>query len=116
MNGTKYQLICTADGSPSLHWLDSGEAMHNRQGALSESLAIYGECIKESILKNKHAHILSIGLGLAYNEIITSALCLLLKPKEIYIESFEAEDTLRESLLDWLTGKTCQLFASYDYI
>jgi|OM-RGC.v1.012298459 Uncharacterized conserved protein len=116
MESAIYQIIHTSDGSPSLNWLASGEAMHNRQGAFSESLVIYGSAIEESIKNTGTAKVLSVGLGLGYNEILTAALSLQLKPHSVYLESFEEEMSLRNHFLCWLQGKQCELSTCYNEV
>ena len=49
MNKALFQIIKTADGSPSLEWATTGEAMHNRMGAFAESVALYGEAIENAV-------------------------------------------------------------------
>lgn len=106
MSCQDFKKIETADGSPSLEWLSTGEAMHNRQGAFSESVALYGAAVRHSLEKHKKAYVLSMGLGLGYNELITLAFCLASDIKDIYMESFEIHPLLQSQWLQWLEGES----------
>ncbi len=100
-----YQPVETADGSPSLEWAASGEAMHNRQGAFSETLVIYGQAIKDSIELTGSTSVLSVGLGLAYNEVLAATLHLKHKSESFKLLSFEANQDLRDQWLNWAFEK-----------
>jgi tRNA U34 5-methylaminomethyl-2-thiouridine-forming methyltransferase MnmC len=111
---TAIERILTADGSPTLR-IGDGEKMHSIEGALSESLYIYRPCI-EKALEQPTPRILSMGLGLGYNELIAAAL---LKQRALYdfvICSFEAHPELRSGFLCWLQGRPCRLSAVYDEV
>lgn len=82
-NVSTYLVEWTEDGSPSFRPQFSestGELMHSRKGALSESLEIYAPLVqqvaKESSQRGfRQPRILSVGLGMGYNEIISLAIC-----------------------------------------
>lgn len=97
-----YQLVITADRSPTLQDRTTGEPMHNLQGAFSESLYIYLETLKTCLQFNSPPTIFSLGLGLAYNEIISIAYLGKLEVKHFNIASYEKDQILKESLLQWL--------------
>ena len=110
--GIAYQFIKTRDGSPSLRmWsadnhdrigaqeMRSAEAMHHCDGALSESLYIYGSLIEEVFFSS--LKILSVGLGCGYNEWIALAI-MKSSNAEIKIESFESNPFLRKNFIEWL--------------
>ncbi len=88
--------------------------MHSLEGALSETLYIYAPCIERSLTAQKPA-LLSMGLGLGYNEILTSALALK-KQKKIILYSYEIVPELRHSFTHWLTDKSSELSECYDRI
>jgi hypothetical protein len=110
-----YKLISTADGSPSLEW-SNGEAMHNRKGALSETLEIYGSAFVLSAEKTPSPSVLSVGLGLAYNELMIAGLSLQNQFSSIRLLSFEENDDLRSSWLNWINNNTSELGKTYDEI
>lgn len=113
----------TADGSPSLRDLQSPtqEMMHHRGGALSESRYIYEPVIREAlewalekgIPSNHKIRVVSLGLGLGYNEI----LCFMAEVQgygqrtngtgenlfEVY--SYEKDPRLREEFQSWIEGR-----------
>lgn len=96
--------------------------MHHSGGAWSETLYIYLPAMRFAA-ESGHMHIMSLGLGLAYNEIISSALHFkLLNPgkasmKSIKIVSFEVLDTLRESFKSYvLQEKSTYLTPCYEDI
>ena len=71
-----FTIVTTADGSPSLSIEDSSgyvEKMHHAAGAMSESIYIYGEAVQKVLDRRWPLRVLSVGLGLGYNELITAA-------------------------------------------
>ncbi|MCB0351311.1 MAG: hypothetical protein KDD38_09025 [Bdellovibrionales bacterium] len=107
-NQTQYDFFDTADGSPSI-CLSSDmfrpEAMHHRQGALTESLFVYHGVLKEALERECPPQILSVGLGCGYNEMITVAHFLNTEtglPVDFYLESFEGDLQLRQVFNNWL--------------
>lgn len=109
-----FNIIMTSDGSPTLS-LNGGEKMHSMGGAFSESLYIYGSCAEKASQLNQ-PRILSMGLGLAYNELIS--LCLFRKEQvlDFKISSFEKETFLVESLVKWTQGENSPLGICYEKI
>lgn len=115
---TLWRFLITADGSPTLEFqYPHGriEKMHHSQGAFSESLYIYLEAINLACIHSPAQNFLSVGLGLAYNEILLAGKLLHLyqqrsplniNPEEywkyIYLESYECEWDLKIALCHWL--------------
>ena len=110
---TSYDFFITADGSPSICLSSSiyrPEAMHHRQGALSESLFVYHGVLSEALTRQAPPQILSVGLGCGYNEMIAVAHFLNAEqtqpfPQDFYLESFEGETEIRTAFLNWLNNK-----------
>lgn len=100
----EYQVLTTADGSPSLRlWKEhqAPEAMHHLGGALAETMYIYDSAIRATFEKIGSLKVLSVGLGLGYNEILAAARAYVFGT-DLRLESFESEDLLRNSFLDWV--------------
>ena len=97
-----YDLLVTKDGSPtiSLH-SQNNECMHHRDGAFTESIYIYGYALEK--ITYPQPAVMSVGLGLGYNELITVAHFLSRRNcDDFYLESFEVEPALRQYFLAWL--------------
>jgi hypothetical protein len=97
-----YELVWTADGSPSLSWADK-ELMHHRGGALSETDKIYGEVITETLVKGG-LHFISVGLGLGYNELCIARECVKHNIFDVQILSFESDSFLVRQFLNFING------------
>jgi tRNA U34 5-methylaminomethyl-2-thiouridine-forming methyltransferase MnmC len=108
-----YSIVETGDGSPSLEFLKSSEAMHNRIGAFSETIFIYGSAMQKSYENWKALNVISVGLGLGYNEIVFASLCLKNQIKNYSLLSFEIDPFLRSSWLEWLEGIPNTLSPAY---
>ena len=76
--------------------------MHSLQGAFSESLYLYLETLKACLQFNSPPAILSLGLGLAYNEIISIAYFQQYQQDNFHITSFEKDPRLQDALWQWL--------------
>jgi hypothetical protein len=102
----EYSIYKTGDGSLTVE-IPQQESMHNKQGALSESLFLYGEAIRWSLTHQWAHRFLSVGLGLAYNEMILA--CELIQKgipyQNVYLESFEKEEFILENFKAWLTSQ-----------
>ena len=119
-----YQIYTTGDGSPTLYFTREGdnyiEKMHNAKGAYAESLYIYGDPL-DMVLKwpihwsEQPLTIGSLGLGLAYNEIISIAR-LKRYPVPFKLVSFEKDQQLINELLNWLNGSATPLAEHYQWI
>lgn len=100
-----FKFFTTADGSPTLEIRsknDVTEKMHNSNGAFSESLYLYGQAIEFALENQWPLKILSIGLGLGYNELIACSISLKSNVPIQMLDSFEIEPTLRHQFLSWL--------------
>ena len=99
----QFQFAPTGDGSPTLEFhYDTGiiEKMHHGKGAFSETLYIY----KPALIGTR---ILSIGLGLGYNEIMTAAYAVKEGLEDsFFLMSFEKESFLSEQLLNYVQYAT----------
>ncbi len=97
----RFEVHITADGSPTLSLpQQNSEFMHHREGALTESLYIYGEAM--DLVQTPEYAVLSVGLGLGYNEIIAAAKAMK-QNRPLRLLSFEVEEALRSNFIDWLT-------------
>lgn len=115
---TQYQLSQTEDGSPTLLTTYSSgvaEKMHHFRGAMTESLYIYEPAAIWSLENAPNTHVMSLGLGLGYNELISVATALRLK-KPVEITTFEIDEELSQAFLNWLRGETTPWFEAYDQI
>lgn len=112
----------TEDGSPTVRiQKDDGslsEAMHSLKGAFSETIYVYGRAISTCIANGFKPHFLSMGLGLGYVEILTSALLLKadVPQEKIAGISFEIIPELRSSFQSWLSGQSSPLNDTYSEI
>ncbi len=100
------EIFTTGDGSPTLSFKRADgytEKMHHSGGALTESLYIYHYGLKRALDEGMLPHVISVGLGLAYNELIALAE---FKKRGITgtIWSFEALPELREQFKAWIDG------------
>lgn len=98
------EIFYTQDGSPTLSLKrEDGyvEKMHHSGGALSESLYIYRTALSEALSRGWPIRVLSLGLGLAYNEIITISELRKRDVAEFKIFSFESVPALREGFKAW---------------
>ncbi len=114
-----FEVIRTKDNSPSLRPKTSSggplELMHSHDGALSETLYIYGKACERLFEILDRPQILSVGLGLGYNELLTAALSLKYN-KKFELLSFESEELLKESFKAWLLDKSSPLTEIYNEI
>lgn len=109
-----FDILFTADGSPTLA-VAHGEKMHSMDGAFSESLYIYGSAI-EKALHLPSPKVLSMGLGLGYNELLTLSYFLKNNIHDFFIASYEKETFLIEYFLKWLHHETNPLSHCYQQI
>lgn len=100
-----FELILTADQSPTLRMdkASANEAMHHSGGAYSETQQIYGDPLRRAIMEGKRS-VVSVGLGLGYNEILIAceALKEKISPGDFFLLSFESEMILKDHFLTWL--------------
>lgn len=100
---SKLEFFTTEDGSPTAYFDNfEGEKMHHSGGAFGESVYIYGPAIQWGYALMDEPLILSLGTGLAYNEILSSAFSILFDAP-LKMKSFEANLDLNRALIAWLT-------------
>lgn len=114
------KLVTTSDGSPSMEIIYSNvsEWMHSSHGAFEESCYIYLHALNLAHEKGLPLRILSVGLGLGYNEILSAGFSLS-KKLTLSIQSYENEPFLVESFKHWSVGtlkSTDCLFPVYEKI
>lgn len=100
------KFIQTGDGSPTLEIQNSeqiAEKMHHGKGAFSESVMIYLSALNKAQELNLDLRVLSLGLGLGYNEFLTLTSLYPTLPNRFYLLSFESETILRDELTSYLT-------------
>lgn len=125
-----YQIYITGDGSPTLYFSRDTdnyvEKMHNAKGAYAESLYIYGDALDMTLgwPIPWHEHPLtigSLGLGLAYNEIISVARIIKKQNSSeatipFRLISFEKDPALTQELTQWLNDEATLLAEHYQWI
>ncbi len=101
-----YQTLITQDGSPTLIDPNSGQAMHAVEGALEETLYIYGEAYKRSRQMSAKPEVCIVGLGLGYIElaILAEWLTGYNLDSAPQFHSYESDLELRDNFTRWLTG------------
>ncbi len=115
-----YEIITTQDGSPTLRFFNTevGESMHSHRGAFAETLYIYGAAFAHNkATNNSSAHVISVGLGLGYNEILS--ICQAIKDdnlSHLFIESYESEDFLVHQFVNWFSGDHSSLAPIYNQV
>lgn len=112
-----FEIFTTADGSPTLAFKRADgyvEKMHHSGGALSESVYIYLESFIRAAEKNWPLRVVSVGLGLAYNEWLTLGEAHR-RGLDVQIWSFELSSLLREEFLAFLknAGPESEMQALY---
>lgn len=102
------QFVLTKDGSPTAFFDLEGsdgfqnEKMHHLAGAFQETIYIYGPATQWGFANMEKPRILSLGTGLAYNEIVSAAFSILFD-QPFQIVSYEKNNDLNDSLIAWLT-------------
>ena len=99
-----FEKIYTGDHSPSLVDLGTAntESMHHRGGAAAESEYIYGYCLEQGLVRGLN-RVLSVGLGLGYNELIAfKKFKQAGRLHELQLVSYELKPVLVESFLHYL--------------
>lgn len=106
---TGLEIKLTEDGSPTAYFTgdseERGETMHSLKGALSETLYIYGspqELVRTQLTK---PHLFSLGLGLGYFEIISSALSIKYSQPLLGV-TYEISEDLRNGFFNWLKSSS----------
>lgn len=105
----EFRFVLTEDGSPTLELLKPDgvrEKMHHFRGAYSETGHVYGKALDLAVQKGWPLRVLSLGLGLAYNEIMVGAALASLEAQGqkpmAYVQSFEREGFLSEMFFKWV--------------
>lgn len=113
-----FSVESTLDGSPTLRIKtpkDSlevrPESMHHSGGAFSESVYIYGQILDEAMkklrLQDGGIQVLSLGLGLGYNELLAAAYALKHGHAETFhLQSFEIVSSLKTWFLSFCQEKS----------
>lgn len=102
------EIFYTADGSPTLSFARADgykEKMHHSAGAVGESVFIYLDALRAQMRLGEPPRVLSIGLGLGYNELLTLAEFRKTGVREFKIWSFEALEPLRAGFTRWASGE-----------
>jgi hypothetical protein len=94
----------TEDGSPTVRLPPTWEPMHALDGAFTETLYIYQPTVRDSLKASQNTRIISIGLGLGYNEILTACECIT-QNKSANIDSYESVPELRTYFTKWINGE-----------
>ncbi|OQW48473.1 MAG: hypothetical protein A4S09_04650 [Proteobacteria bacterium SG_bin7] len=102
-----YQTLMTSDGSPTLIDPKSGQAMHAREGAASETFYIYGQGYLESRKEDVSHSVCVVGLGMGYIELCILGHWLTSFGSDSLpaIHSYESDIKLRDAFTTWLAGK-----------
>tara|TARA_B100000749_G_scaffold28537_1_gene20093 strand:+ start:90792 stop:91532 length:741 start_codon:yes stop_codon:yes gene_type:complete len=114
-----FKLVLTGDGSPSLQFFATDqldEVMHHSAGAFSESLYIYQESLELAFSKTDSIQILSAGLGIGYNEILSVAHSLQKNRPISSLHSYEVIPYLKNQFINWLSEKPSDLTEVYQKI
>lgn len=136
-----FEILWTEDGSPTLRSLPKpsdlkslpsdlsepqlhlSESMHHSGGAYQETQLIYGDCLRHvfnvrKILPQNKVSVLSVGLGLGYNEILTAVEALKnnCQPDQVFLCSFESQQFLTDSILKWVGRRSDPASVLYDKI
>lgn len=112
----EYKHVITDDGSPTLCLPPTWEHMHAWEGAFTETQYIYGPTVEKAFAAVKNPVFLSLGLGIAYNEILIAFEALKQGKVPALIASYESVDGLREEFRAWLEDKPVSLTEVYDHI
>lgn len=92
----------TEDGSPTAHFNEfEQERMHHSGGAFGETVYIYGPALQFAFSKVETPKVLSLGTGLGYNEILSTAFGMLFS-QDFELHSYEASSELNQSLRSWV--------------
>lgn len=114
--GFEYKVVATGDASPTLSLAPTWEHMHALEGAFTETQYIYQPTIENAFKSVKNPVFLSLGLGLAYNEILIAFESLKHGQVPELIASYESIVPLRENFENWLKNKEADLAPVYDEI
>lgn len=120
------KILKTVDGSPSLELINSkniNETMHSQNGAFTETIYIYYEALKAMASAQLPIRVVSVGLGIGYNEILTLAEALRRScfDSDFFVQSYESEPWLRQAFHSWglkqdFSSEQEPLFQAYNQI
>lgn len=111
----QFQVITTADGSPTLVF--RGEPMHSRQGAWAETFYVYGTVVDIVLARGWLPHFMSLGLGLGYVELMTAAKLIGRPVKDSFqLVTFEEQTELTKRFHNWLRGADQKWTSLFDQI
>lgn len=105
----------TEDGSPTVRLPPTWEPMHALDGAFTETLYIYQPTVRDALKASQNTRIISIGLGLGYNEILTACECIK-QNKPTHIDSYESVAELRDYFTQWINNEQNPFQHIYDNI
>lgn len=111
-----YQHITTGDGSPTLALPPTWEPMHALEGALTETFYIYQPTVQKAFACCEAPTFTSVGLGLAYNELLIAAESVKSNKKIGQLISYEAVDFLTQHFQSWLKSQASPLNSTYEAI
>ena len=120
MNETRpnHRLIETEDQSPSLETTyQSGviEKMHHFRGAFSETVYVYGPAIEWALNQVEQPRVMSLGLGLGYNEFLALGMAMAAQ-KSLSLTTFELDRQLVTQLISWTNNSQPEWAGAYDSI
>ena len=99
------EIYLTGDGSPTLSFKRADgyvEKMHHAGGAISERFYLYHEALLQLLSYSWRPEILSMGLGLGYNELISIGQLGISGVEDFKLWSFESRADLRDEFVSWL--------------
>ncbi|MCA3086552.1 MAG: hypothetical protein ING65_09600 [Rhodocyclaceae bacterium] len=100
MKKRKWLVLQTDDGSPTLLPEEgSAQAMHSLQGALSETLHVYGPLADALVHRRVEQKAVVVGLGLGYIEALLAATSLQSDFEPTFLLSYESELELQSAFL-----------------
>ena len=112
----EFKNLITADQSPSLSLPPTWEPMHSLEGAFSETQYIYQPTVALAFTQCLAPSLLSLGLGLGYNEILVACEALAQNKQPASIRSFELVPELRNYFTAWLQQDFSPLNEAYEQI
>lgn len=112
----EYKQVVTGDGSPTLSLGPTWEHMHALEGAFTETQYIYQPTVAKAFQAAAEPVILSLGLGLAYNEMLAGFEAAKSGRMPASVSSYESVTGLREAFSDWLRDRPSALADIYTRI
>lgn len=112
----QYRHLQTGDGSPTLSLPPTWEPMHADEGAFTERQYLYQPLVQQAFEAVPEPVILSLGLGLGYNELLIAFESLKRNQRPALIASYESVDFLKDDFTAWLRNEPAGLTPVYDQI